>query len=919
MTYFDNHLKIPFATIGAAILLLSSLQADVEQEEAIDTQELATYTVTGTYLPADIKAAPVPLTRIDADDLTRWGQHSPIQALRKQPFTYGNTNTENESNGSTGSASANLRGLGNLSTLTLINGRRAGGNSAFGNQHGGFADLNLIPSAAIKEIQVATDGTSVTYGSDAVAGTVNVLLHDTFTGNRVDGSYSNTTDGDASEKAFSFLTGQDLGESTHLVLMGSWYQRNSIEARDRHRSRDTDFRPKGGSDQGSLTFPGRINVSPTGNGDTGQRIRIDMNDPSLGYRPWLPDSPTEPVGRYNFNEYAPAIPKQERSSVMADIIHELSDSLELFGEFLYTETSFDNGLAPAPWTAANSPFEHANLFSAIVGTPGFPSPHFPASILQNDLKQVSYRSYELGNLEVEQDKDAVRGLLGLRGELGAWNWESAIMLIETDLKASWSGIADARSLEDNIIDGSFNPFAGAYATGGTVQPDNSIVYYDNAVALQSAQTKADVDSKESYEHFDFKANAPIFEIPAGEVYALLGTEYREEEIDVDVDELFQGGNSLGGPANMSPFDARREVASAFAESTVPLLSSRNTDSDQTLNLNLAARYETYRDKGATTNTYDAFVYKSGLVFQPNQHLRLRAGYGTSFRAPTLTESFGAPQVAYYIYNDAQTPAGTRVPTLINGNSDLDPETSTNLNLGITLESAPDRGWRLSVDYYRIETEDAIVNSGQAVVDDGAAYRYPDGRLFVVPADWFNAAEVLTDGIDYELTYRQPTSTGFWQATLGVNQVLTYEIQATDNGPTVSYLGRMVDPRLSNENIAGPGSIPRYKGYAELTWQREGLTLAGMVNYVHSLDDNESFTTDGQSRRVDSWTTLDVFGSYNWGQQAGDWLNGTTLTLGIENATDEAPPFAAGAFADGYDSSLYSLAGRRIRISVSREF
>ena len=161
--------------------------------------------------------------------------------------------------------------------------------------------------------------------------------------------------------------------------------------------------------------------------------------------------------------------------------------------------------------------------------------------------------------------------------------------------------------------------------------------------------------------------------------------------------------------------------------------------------------------------------------------------------------------------------------------------------------------------------------------------------------------------------------GLWQATLGVNQVLTYKLKASDDSPYQSYLCDMVDPRAAGGNIIGRGSIPRYKGYLELIWLRKGLTLGGTLNYTHSLDDNAAFTNDKKSREIDSYTTLDLVASYRWRSTADVWLSNTTLTVGVDNVSDEAPPFAAGAFADGYDTSLYSLAGRRYRIALSREF
>jgi iron complex outermembrane receptor protein len=896
----------PRARIALTLLLLAPLMplsAQLATESSLTV--LDPYTVTGSHLPVSSETSPAPLTVIDSDSLDLWGNASPIEALRKQPFSFGTTNSENDSNSGTGSAGANIHGLGNLSTLTLINGRRAGGNSAVGYQHGGFADLNLIPSAAIREIQVATDGTSVAYGSDAVAGTVNILLHDTFTGNRVDSSYSDTSDGDASEKSISFLTGQNLNESTHLLLLGSWYQRNSIEARDRHISRDTDRRNQSGQNQGSLTYPGRINV-----GGTEYVLKDGISAPSdlSDYRPW--DEKNE---RYNFSESAVAIPEVERSNIMANISHDITPTLQIWSELLYTDSEFNNGLAPAPWSGS--------FFEPTILAASKSSPHLPTGIDPDDLNQVNYRSFEIGNLEIDQEKTAMRGLVGLRGQIGEWNWETAGLYIKTDLDAHYSGIADKSAMVGLITSGAFNPFASAYASGPG---------YDNAAALATAARNPTNHYDEEFWSYDLKANAPIFELPSGTVLLATGLEFRKEEIDVDIDSLFESGSNLGG-VEESSFSAERGVASIYAETLIPIFSNNH----QKLDLSLSARYEDYQDKPTAgsshdSNDYDAFVYKAALVYQPHEAIQLRAAYGTSFRAPTLTESYGGDIWVFPIYNDplGSTLNNPTIPTNVRGNSDLDPEKSTNLNIGVAFEPNKTRGWRVSVDYYRIETEDVIVNGAQHFVDqaalgndigDASVIRTSTQALYLVYANWFNAAESTADGIDTKLSYTEPTANGLWQATLGVNQVLTYKLKASDDSPYQSYLGDMVDPRAAGGNIIGRGSIPRYKGYLELIWLRKGLTLGGTLNYTHSLDDNAAFTDDKKSREIDSYTTLDLVASYRWPSTAGVWLSNTTLTVGVDNVSDEAPPFAAGAFADGYDTSLYSLAGRRYRIALSREF
>ncbi|HKK17611.1 MAG TPA: TonB-dependent receptor, partial [Opitutales bacterium] len=332
-----------------------------------------------------------------------------------------------------------------------------------------------------------------------------------------------------------------------------------------------------------------------------------------------------------------------------------------------------------------------------------------------------------------------------------------------------------------------------------------------------------------------------------------------------------------------------------------------------LNLHLAARYEDYTDESAAQrNNYKQFVYKTGFEFIPVRQVTVRGSFGTAFRAPTLNESFNT-NFASLVYNTGTeaNPNLQRFTTVLGANPDLEPEQSDVLNLGITYEPDFAPGFTASINYYRIETRNAVNHNGQQLVDAGATG-------FIL-ANRFNTAEVLTDGLEYEIAYRQANDFGLWEASAGINQVLRYEIKPTDDSEAIDFLGRLVHPLVPSESVQGPGSIPEYKGYARLVWSRGGLTLGGTVNYIHSLDDNAIMTTDSKPRKVGAWTTLDLVVQYAWTSRENNWLSGTTLTLGIENATDEPPPFAAGAFADGYDSSLYSLEGRRISLSVRREF
>lgn len=886
--------RIPLRTS----LILFALIAVTDTKGQPGAKELAalpTYNVTGTQLAGNEAPIAELVTTIEGEQLQQWSDLSPITALRDLPFFYGNTNNENDSNGGSGSAGVNLFGLGKQSTLTLINGRRAGGSAAFGIEQGGFADLPLISSYAIREIQIARTGTSVAHGSDAIAGTVNILLHDWYDGQKVDATYSDTTDGDASEKSLSFITGQQLSPKTQLVLFGNWYQRNALYARDRAVSADADRRNQGGQNQGSSTFPGRISVDGIQYIlRDGISIPSDLSD----YRIWDTNE-----DRYNFSSQAPALPEFERKNLMAQIEHKLSDQVSLWSELMYTQNSFANGLAPAPWSTSGA------LLTATRN-----SPHLPTGIAPAELNQVSYRNFELGPLQVDQSKDAWRNLIGLKGEVDLWKWETALMHTKTELNAEFSGFPDANTLIPLITSGAFNPFSRAYSSGIIPSGPLSGQNYSNANALNQAAATGINRYNESVLSYDLKASGPIYESRAGDLNLALGLELRRERIKVE---------NLGfdSPLTVWPaaeYSAQRKVAGLFIESLLPLWDG---DSDQQLDLQLGLRAETYKDESASiSNHHDALVYNAGLLFRRSEQLRIHFNYASALRAPNLNESMGATQGGYYIYDDSQTPQATRVATAIVSNSDLDPETSQNVNFSISYTPEAITGLNFSVNYYYIQVENPIVNNAQAVVDgtgSGSAYRDAGGALFFVSSKWLNADSKTTDGIEYTLQYSLPHSTGDWQFTLGANQVLRYDVTARPGDASVSYLGQFADPRTASGNA--PGSVPRYKGFAQAIWSYENLTLGATLNYIHSLDDDASYTIDSQPREIKAWTSLDLMAQYQWPDSTSNWLQNTTLTCGIENATNESPPFAAGAFADGYDSSLYSAEGRRISLSLSREF
>lgn len=924
-----------FLSFFAASVLFGGEEVSSGEAPGDEVVEMAPLVVTGSRLPSEPDRFPFPVTRIGFEDLLDGSDLSPVQAIRELPVFYGAAATENEPfTVTSGSGGVNLLGLGQLSTLTLINGRRAGGNSALGFQHGGFADLNLIPSTAVQAIEVSTFGSSAAYGSDAIAGTVNLILDSETIGQRADLSYGNTTDGDAAEKSLSFTSGHDLG-GTKLLLFGSWYERNAIHARDRDLTRTVDRRNLGGKNMGSYSFPGRIRSSdPALAASFGFGILkdgVEVPGSIDDYRTF--DFAEDP---YNFNRGMTTLPAFERKTFMLNVSQNLTDRLEAWGEVLISHTLFEVSLDSAPWVVDGGPLLDAAKAS----------PHIP--VAPDDLLRWRYRSFDLGTMDIDYDKEAFRGLAGLRGRFGDdWDWESALLRISFDMDENVSGISDGRLVEPLIADGSFNPFARAFAEGVIPSGPRAGEAYSNAAALATASVHPVNRYEETLTSWDFRVSGELAELPAGWVQVAAGVELRTEDVESQIAEIFESGNNLGWIDGGS-YGADRSARAAFVEGRIPVM--RADDGRKLLELSLAARYEEFEDKGldpdsgrSTTNEYDTTVYHAGVHFAPSESLRFRAAYGTAFRAPTLSESYGETGGTVVVTDPAAlSPTEPRAVRLA-GNPDLDPEESESINIGLTFEPEPGRGWRFDADYYRVDRKDVIFAGSQFLVDENWAGQGPgfgtpgnfdpdapfadritrngSGTITFIDALWLNAAEVKTDGMQYRLSYRLPDSgAGSWEAVLGVNQVLSYQIQAASGAPSESYVGDFVH-QTNGERAARPGAVPEYRSYLSLSWEKGGWHLGSRIDYIDSLHEESEHVAGDGSRTIDEWWSLDLSGSYTWGPDAGDWLANTVLRVAVENVTDEAPPFAAsvGFNPSPYDSSLYSIEGRRYTVSVTRSW
>lgn len=694
------------------LFLIPALECLSQDENGLPDEnellELEPVYMTGSLFSPNQIDAFAEYKNIDREQLLLQGTQTPIQAIRLLPSFFGSMNTENDSNGGSGSASPNIRGLGTLRTLNLINGRRSGGNSSWGLEPGGFGNLNLIPQAAIRDIDILLESASTTYGSDAIGGVVNINLENRFEGVRIDGLYGDTTEGGGQTQQYSLIGGFSIDEDTHLTLLGSYYDRQVIWARDRELSETTNFIPRGGTNRGSPTFPGRA-VLFTGGGVLDGILAPGVPFPTSAadYVAYDPN-----VDAFNFNLYAPNIPGQTVANGYAAIEHYLSDQVTLYGDALYAFNQVDNGLAPGPWSAF--PSLPGNPPSALL-TSVQNSPHNP--VAPPFLIGASYRSFELGNLGADFNRNAFRLVGGARGVIDdRWNWDSAVLYTQTDTKLDFSGIADARRLIPFIDNGSFNPFARS------IVGINGGVPFNNFLTLNAAAVEAQNKYFDNMILYDLTVSGDLVDLPAGSLSGALGFEYRYETIDVTPDTLWASGQNLSAGGFTKPFSGQRDVIAVFGETVVPIISpSHDVVAIQALRANLGLRFENFWDEGddpvtgvSRPNEYSSLSFKASLEWEPVETVLLAGSYSTGFRAPTLYESYSAPVVDFPILVDptGATAPGTSIPTLVAGNPSLDPEISQSFNASVVWEPEPVKGLAFRVDYYYVQIDDAIANGAQ---------------------------------------------------------------------------------------------------------------------------------------------------------------------------------------------------------------
>ena len=886
------------------LVSLASAQTSTGTPEAAPAGDsgLQEIVVTGTLIRG---AAPVGSTLIAVDqaDLQATGGNDVINMLLNVPQVSPLGVSEAQRSGTGGATnitlgnSINLRGLSPFATLTLLDGHRvpASGTS------GSTVDPDSFPSIMLQKIDIVADGASATYGSDAIAGVANLILRRDVDG--VEMSAREGWAGQYQERQLGVLAGHTWATGQFSIGYENTYH-SALSGLDRSFFQSNQTAQGGGDYRSAQCNPGNIVA-----GGTSYAI------PAGGVTPATAGALAPNTSNLcDLAKYQNILPEIEHNNVALTFDQKVSDVVSIYGDASYARRTFTSAVQQA-----TGPFEVPATNAFFVAPAGAPlSPCSPApgaplceqvntnfaNILGNNA--VSYGHSENYQFTLGVDfklaHDWRLGLDGTEGRDHDRDQQNA-ELNNRHLPGALASADPATAL---------NPFGGA----------NSAAVVNG---VYDSRFYAPGDSGEQV--LEAKLDGPLFHLPGGDVRAAFGTQWRH-------DELYYGINTgvpvTGDLVIRQQLD--RVSKSAYAEFLLPFIGPDNAlPGIRKLELDVAGRYEDYSDFGSTSHP------KIGLNWSPVDGVMVHASYGTSFRAPLLSELVG-PLHGVFVqqYSDPLSPRGTSIGyALGGGNLNLKPETATTYSFGVDYKPVPQAD--ISLNFFDINYKNQISSylSDLTILQQSAQLgslitRCPSGPCSALlgqyigtlpvfgpvlanPSVFVNGLELnlgttRTQGVDLQASYAIPTDR-MGTFSVGLTGTLTtkFDVQFTPGGPTYNELNTIGYPL-------------KFRARGSAGWNIGALSAFVFVNFENSYA-NTQVTPVGT---VGSYTTVDLNAVYDLGKAiASPVAKDLSVTLHVNNLFDRDPPYVnipiSANGGGGFDPGAASAIGRIVSIAVRKKF
>ncbi|TFW07901.1 TonB-dependent receptor [Oxalobacteraceae bacterium OM1] len=888
------------------------------------------------------------------EDIERSGKTSVAELLQTLAVdNQGSVPTTFGSGFAAGASGISLRGLGTASTLVLINGRRVAPYGLADDGQKVFTDLNMIPLEAVERVEILKDGASSIYGSDAIAGVVNVILRKDYKGTTLKASYGQSRYGDGKDYRAAITHGfGDLQEDGYNVLLNFEYgKKGEIWQRDRAgraqigRSdlRDLGFDADTGfAGAGYITGDRGVSSSGSINGNVRNPATLEYwnranLDPASGFTRFFPgancanfsksDQTNNPFGGCLLDAsqlYGQIQPSQETYNFFTRVTKQLNADIQAYGEFNYYKSDSTSYTTPS-------------AVSSSVGYPGGPVTNttvalgatHPDNPYFGTAARLRYLAGDVGPRVSNIGSDFYRLLAGVKGTFGDWDFDSAFLWSENKVSNTRTGY-----LQRNVAFALLNPTAANVAAATATNPAYAALPAGtfwrigenaglNSPALYAALSPAiSNDAKTEVTQIDAKVSRELGQLAGGAMGLAIGAEARHESTRLDPTQGTDIGNIIG--LGYSAYRGQRNVGAIYAEILAPVLKN--------LELSAALRDDHYSDVG------NSVTPKIGAKWTPIKEFAVRATYAEGFRAPSAAENGVGGLAAFSTANDpARCAAGVTaacspgsVALITTPNPDLKPEKSKSYNLGFIWD--PLQNTSLSVDFWQIDRNNEInqesvtqaIARGQVARDPSSATPIPGdpGPITAVLTKYVNSNNTRVRGLD--LDFRQ----GFPMGDLGKvsfdakwTHLFTWK-RTEQDGSVFDYAGTH-----GNCDVTNCIGTPADRVNLGATWDRGPLKVSTVVNYRAPID-NKNFKDDPAGCantyangadapggcKIASFTTVDVTFRYQPTKQI-------EVFGGIQNLFDKIAPLDPLTYgAQSYNPlDYYGAVGRFFSVGLKYKF
>jgi iron complex outermembrane receptor protein len=889
--------SVRLAVFGAAGLALAApAMAQQDANAAIQRVE-----ITGSSIKRATAETASPIQVISRDDLMKSGKGTVAEYLQTLTVDGAGSLPTGFGNGfAAGSTAISLRGLGATSTLVLLNGRRMAPFARADDGQKSFTDLSTVPMQIVERIEILKDGASSTYGADAIAGVVNIILRKDFEGLQLKGDTGWSRYDDAKQNKASITWGKgNLDEDKYnIVLNAEYFQSDRLKNSDR-KDRDYighgDLRPYGfpaATQFGNGIILGNNNSQQ---GNPAGAIRNPVTNDYVSLPGCATLSATKDQTGANggclwyADQFRDMQPEIESKNLYARGTWQVNDNLQAYAEAGYSKRDTSFTLVPPtitptvafPRNAAN-PQGFIN-YSAL--------PLMAASHPQNPFgvaTRVRYSAFDIGPSTRVANNEFTRFVVGAKGSFAGWDFDTGFTHSESKLHLDYSNMLNMKVLQAALGDPTSKYFP--YYIGTQASKNPASLYAALAVnATSDSSTKLDV--------IDFKASRELFALPGGNMGLALGAEHRRQKLS---NPSLSGSEDGSINSNYTAAFGDDKVSAIYAEILAPVIKS--------VELSAAVRYDKYDKFNSTTP-------KVGAKWTPIKSFALRGTYTEGFRAPGPAESDVRSQSTgnSSVIDPIRCPGGKTpaaggatladcnisVAAVKVGNPNLQPEKSKGYTAGIVWD--PFDGTSMALDAWKIKRSNeinpmtyaeaaalptAIRNDNNLVVNGVAIPN--TGTLVMTQAPYRNSSFTEVAGVDLDLKQRLRLG-DYGRATVGLVWTHTATWKRHENATTV-YQYNGTHGNCDTSNCAG---TPKNKINLNASWDYQNWNLTAQTNFRDSMKNIyfeggpcASVLANGQPGTKDceiaSFTTTDLSARWKFSKQL-------TLFASVNNVFDKIAP------------------------------